>query len=71
MRRVEGVIEELDLGAGGLALRTPGGARYLLHGEISAELVGREVIVEGEVVEAAGFLMTGDPTLRVTRVATR
>ena len=71
MKRFKGVIEELDLGAGGLALRTPGGARYLLYGEVPADFVGREVLIEGEIVESAGFLMTGDPAIQVAQVSKR
>lgn len=71
MRELVGVIEEVDLGGGGFALRRPDGGRVLLIGELPPELVGQEVEVQGEQVEAFGFLMTGDPTLQVHKVRRR
>ena len=71
MSRFTGVVERVDLGAGGYALVTEGGERYLLDGDVPDDLVGRKVVVEGRKAAAMGFLMTGDPTLAVQRIEAR
>lgn len=65
---VRGRLERVDLGAGGWALVADDGHRYVLDGAVPAELAGAQVDVEGAVAGGFGFLMTGDPTLRVSRV---
>jgi hypothetical protein len=49
-------------------LITADGKRFALDGAVPPGLGGVEVEVEGTVSGGLGFLMTGDPTLRVTRV---
>ena len=68
MSRFTGVVEKVDLGAGGYALVTESGDRYLLDGDVPDDLVGRKVVVRGSKGAAMGFLMTGDPTLTVKRI---
>jgi hypothetical protein len=68
MSRFTGVVEKVDLGAGGYALVTDGGERLLLNGDVPDELVGRKVVVRGSKAAAMGFLMTGDATLTVKRI---
>lgn len=66
-----GKLERIDLGAGGWALMTDDGQRFVLEGDVPAGLDGASVEVEGAVGETLGFLMTGDPTIRVTKVRRR
>ena len=66
--KLVGKLVKVDLGGGGWALETSDGRRFELAGKVPADLEGEEVRVEGRTVEAAGFLMTGDPTLDVKRV---
>lgn len=68
MSRFTGVVEKVDLGGGGYALVTDGGERFVLDGDVPADLVGRKVVVRGRKAAAMGFLMTGDPTLTVKRI---
>ena len=65
----EGLLERVDLGAGGFALRLPSGERLILVGEIPERLIGRRVRVRGWPIEGAGFLMTGDPAFEVATLS--
>jgi hypothetical protein len=71
MIEVEGVLERVDLGAGGFAVRRGDGGRVVLVGEVPAGLVGRAVRVRGREAEGFGFLMTGDPTVEVVAITAR
>lgn len=64
----KGKLERIDLGAGGWQLVTPDGKRFVLDGDVPPGLEGASVEVEGAVGGGFGFLMTGDPTVKVTRV---
>lgn len=63
-----GKLEHVDLGAGAWVLVTDDGKRLALDGAVPPGLDGAVVEVEGAVSGGFGFLMTGDPTVRVTRV---
>ena len=65
--KITGVLERVDLGAGGWAICAAEG-RYVLHGDVPASLAGQRVVVEGNQTSASGFLMTGDLALDVRRI---
>lgn len=63
-----GVVERIDLGAGGYALVLSDNTRLTLDGEIPEHLVGQRVVVKGSITEVSGFLMTGDRVLMVEAI---
>ena len=64
---MNGILKRVDLGPGAWVLETSDGQRYQLMGDVPAELEGKPVQVEGEVVEAFSFAMAG-PTLEVRSI---
>lgn len=65
---VTGTIVREDLGPGEFLLVTSDGHRYALRGGDDAlRSPGLTVKVEGQLVEAMGIGMTGNPTLEVAR----
>lgn len=63
----QGTLRRLDLGTGGWALES-GGERYVLVGDVPAELAGRAVRVTGRALpDGASFLMAGK-LVEVSRV---
>lgn len=68
MDGIVGRLERVDLGAGGFALSTRDDGRFLLVGAVPSEWVGRLVRVRGRASQAAGFLMTGDPSIEVASI---
>lgn len=63
---VTGTVVREDLGPGVFLLVTQGGQRYALKGGDDGLLQpGQTVTVEGEVVQAMGIGMTGNPVLEV------
>lgn len=63
-----GMLERIDVGTGAWRLVTADGRRLGLYGEIPADLVGRQVLVRGDVLDGAGIGMVGDLLVQVRSV---
>ena len=63
-----GILQRIDLGAGGYALELSNNTRFTLDGEVPDHLVGKRVVVKGSLAEVSGFLMTGDRVLMVEAI---
>jgi hypothetical protein len=62
-----GRLERRDLGNGVWILHTSSG-RLTLVGTVPDQLDGRNVVVDGVVLDGVGIAMTGDPTAMVHAV---
>ena len=62
--KVEGKLVRVDLGGGGWAVETRKG-RVELYGDVPADLVGTDVVVTGDPVEAFSTAMAGDRAIEV------
>ncbi len=69
MSTFEGKLSFEDLGTGSWILETKDGERILLAGEIPRRLAGNKVRVQGNVVEAMGFAMTGGRVVEVSSIS--
>jgi len=64
--KITGTVRKEDLGSGVFYLDAEDGTSYLLNAEDpKLRKDGQKVEIEGEIDDAPGIAMTGDPTLTV------
>ena len=66
MKELVGRLQFVDLGSGGVELITDDGQRYQLVGDVDATMVEQRVRVVGTEIESFGFMMTGNPSIRIS-----
>ncbi|MEQ1503087.1 MAG: hypothetical protein ABMB14_12695 [Myxococcota bacterium] len=63
-----GKLVRVDLGTGGWVLETKSGEKIALYGDVPSALAGRQVHVDGDELDGAGFMMVGDKMVQVSEV---
>jgi len=64
---LKGKLVRDDMGSGSWVLESKG-QRMMLIGDVPAGLDGKDVVVDGDKVDAMGFAMTVGPTIEVRSV---
>ena len=69
--KLHGVLRHADLGTGVWVLETGEGERITLYGEVPRELDGKDVVVQGNTVDAMGIGMVSDRAFEVSSIRAR
>lgn len=68
MGTFNGKLVRVDMGTGGWVLETKDGDKIALFGDVPVALAGRQVVVAGNEVDGAGFVMVGNRIVEIETI---